>query len=153
MKIKQAGMEQFETIQSITTETIKEVYPHYYPKGAVDFFLKHHSDEHIRKDILDGRVFLIYSAEGNAAGTVTVKENEICRLFVLPSFQGQGFGRELLRFAEETILEQYGVITLDASLPAKTIYKKRGYVETKSHSIQTQGGDFLCYDVMQKTMK
>ena len=31
-----------------------------------------------------------------AIGTVTIKENEICRLFVLPKYQHKGFGRQLL---------------------------------------------------------
>ena len=36
-----------------------------------------------------------------------------------------------------------------ASLPAKPIYKKRGYRETEYHTVQTENGDFLCYDVME----
>ena len=39
-------------------------------------------------------------------------------------------------------------IVLDASLPAKRIYRKRGYVDAEYHTIQTDSGDFLCYDVM-----
>ena len=38
---------------------------------------------------------------------------------------------------------------IDASLPAKPIYKKRGYRETEYHTIRTRKGDFLCYDVME----
>ena len=63
MKIYQAGEQDFETVKFITAETIQEIYPHYYPKGAVDFFLAHHSDDHIREDICAGRVFLICDTE------------------------------------------------------------------------------------------
>ena len=85
-------------------------------------------------------------------GTVTVKENEICRLFVLPQFQGKGYGGRLLDFAEKKAAENYGKIIIDASLPAKPIYLKRGYVFTEYHTIETDNGDFLCYDVMEKVL-
>jgi len=39
MNIKKAKTENFEDVKLITHETIKEIYPHYYPRGVVDFFL------------------------------------------------------------------------------------------------------------------
>ena len=81
---------------------------------------------------------------------MSIKENDICRLFVLPEFQGKGYGRELLDFAENEIAKKYEEIMLDASLPAKRIYLKRGYKEKESHIINANYGDFLCYDVMVK---
>ena len=115
---------------NIAHTTIKQVYPHYYPDGAVTFFLNHHSKDCIMGDIADGYVFLCRDNEGRIVGTVTVRENEIGRLFVLPQYQGNGYGKEMLDFAESEIAECYGNIILDASLPAKSIYLKRGYKET-----------------------
>lgn len=148
--IRPADMTGFERVRDMTRKTIKEVYPHYYPKGAVDFFLKHHSDENIRKDISENRVFLCFDEEQDAVGTVTIKGNEILRLFVLPEHQGRGFGKELLNFAEEAVSKQYDEIVIDASLSAKAIYLKRGYREFEYHTIKTENGDFLCYDMMKK---
>lgn len=64
----------------------------------MDFFLEHHSEENILKDIKKNRVFLYLDTSQNAIGTVTVKGNEICRLFVLPAYQGKGFGTEMPAF-------------------------------------------------------
>lgn len=86
----------------------------------------------------------------NVVGTVTIKDNEICRLFVLPEYQGQGYGRELLDYAEHCISQEHKQIVLDASLPAKGIYQKRGYVEIETNYIKTNYEDYLCYDVMEK---
>lgn len=86
----------------------------------------------------------------NAIGTITVKDNEICRLFVLPAYQGKGFGTEMLDFAERIIFEQHSKVVLDVSLPAKQIYLKRGYKEIKFNIITTRDNDYLCYDVMEK---
>ena len=129
--ITPARQEDFETVKNITRTTINAVYPHYYPRGAVDFFLAHHSDERIAEDISRGKVYLCYCDDNNTVGTVTVSGNEIARLFVLPEYQGHGHGGALLGFAEELIAKSYDEIVIDASLPAKPIYLRRGYKETE----------------------
>lgn len=138
------------TVEEITRDTIQEIYPHYYPKGAVEFFLSHHHADHILQDLEDGIVYLLFAGEQQAVGTITLRNNEICRLFVLPEYQHKGYGRALMQFAEQKIYEQHRSCILDASLPAKAIYLKRGYEIVKSCEIQTESGDVLCYDVMQK---
>lgn len=150
MSIKQAYKEDLQVVKYITIETINQIYPHYYPKGAVEFFIEHHNDTNIETDIANGIVYLYQNNDGQVVGTVSIKENDICRLFVLPEYQGKGYGRELLAFAENKIIKKYEEIMIDASLPAKRIYLKRGYKEKESHIISTNYGDFLCYDVMVK---
>ena len=152
MCVRKADISDFDTIFRITQETIRTIYPHYYPTGAVDFFLSHHSAENIVRDIENDLVYMCIDSYMNAVGTVTVRDNELCRLFVLPKHQGNGYGRTLLNFAEEQIAQKYDSIVLDASLPAKSIYLSRGYVITGSHTVAAQNGDFLCYDVMQKSV-
>lgn len=151
MRIEKAAIKDTETVKEITQTTIREVYPHYYPEGAVDFFSRHHSDEKIAADIEQGRVYLLFDGEA-AAGTVTVAENEINRLFVLPQYQGKGHGRALMDLAEEIIAKDFDEIKLDASLPAKAIYQKRGFKEINYNIVSTDNGDFLCYDEMIKKL-
>ena len=153
MNILRAAEKDFVTVKDITQRTIKAVYPHYYPKGAVDFFLAHHSDENIMRDIRNGDVFLLLTDDGQAAGTVTTENNEINRLFVLPEYQGYGYGGALLRFAEERIAENYDTAELSVSLPAKSIYLNKGYIFKDYHAIKTANGDYLCYDNMEKAIK
>lgn len=168
MKIRRADMNDLEQVKCVTCETIQKIYPHYYPKGAVDFFLAHHNDATIAQDIAAHNVFVLEatighkhertnsskredSSEANSIiGTVTANGNEICRLFVLPGCQGKGFGTALLDFAEQHIAKQYKTICLHSSLPAKLLYLKRGYRHASSHIIDTPNGDVLCYDVLQK---
>lgn len=149
MLIKKAEAGDFDIVKTITAETIRIIYPRYYPRGAVDFFLNHHNDENIMHDIKNGFVYLL-DENKSAVGTVTLRKNEICRLFVLPQYQKMGYGRILLDFAEDTILKNHSEILIDASLPAKKIYLKRGYIETNYNTIITENGDFLCYDEMKK---
>jgi len=148
MRIRTANPADFNTVKEITVKTIKEVYPHYYPKGAVEFFLEHHNDENIINDIQNNKVFLCYNNEHIPIGTVTINGNEICRLFILPQYQGKGYGRKLLDYCERSIFEKYGEILLDSSLPAKRIYLKRGYTAIETNLIKVHNNDFLFYDVM-----
>lgn len=148
MKIIQAQAGDFETVRQMTEETILAVYPHYYPAGAVDFFLAHHNPAAIRRDLDAGTVFLCMTDDGETAGTVTICGNEIGRLFVLPAYQGKGYGRALLDFAEARIAGQYDKAELDVSFPAKAIYLKRGYRAESWHMIETENGDYLCFDHM-----
>ncbi|MBP5185596.1 MAG: GNAT family N-acetyltransferase [Clostridiales bacterium] len=139
-----------DIVSEITQTTIRTVYPKYYPAGAVEFFCAHHSMDRIVSDIENGFVYLL-RVNGSPVGTVTISENHINRLFVLPDHQRQGFGKALMDFAEEKIFETFDTIELDASLPAKKIYLKRGYTDEEYHIVKTDGGDHLCYDVMRKT--
>lgn len=147
--IIQAVDAHLEDVSRITQETIEVIYKKYYPTGAVDFFKNHHNDENIRADINAGIVYLL-TVDGKNIGTVTIKKNEICRLFVLPNFQHKGYGKMLLDFAENSISENYSTVVLDASFPAKQIYQLRGYKEIEYHQITTDNGDILCYDMMKK---
>lgn len=150
MCLRQAVLSDLNTVKYVVESTISEVYPHYYPRGAVNFFLKHHSEANIVHDIEQNQVFLCQDAAGNVVGTVTVSGNEIRRLFVLPAFQGKGYGTEMLDYAEKTISGQAPEIVLAASFPAKGMYLKRGYEAVSYHMLPTDNHDFLCYDVMKK---
>ena len=119
--ILKAEYKHLNIVKEITQQTINEIYPHYYPIGAVEFFKAHHKDSNILADIKKGMVYLLKDGD-DFVGTVTIKENEICRLFVLPKFQHKGYGKELIDYAESEILKNYEEIILDASMSAKKIY-------------------------------
>ena len=104
----------------------------------------------IVSDISNGNVYLL-NVDGKTVGTVTVAENHICRLFVLPECQHQGFGKALMDFAEEKIFSSFDTIELDASFPAKRIYLKRGYTEIEYNVIDAANGDLMgAYDTITR---
>ncbi|MBQ8960952.1 MAG: GNAT family N-acetyltransferase [Ruminococcus sp.] len=150
-KIRRALPEDLSAVCKVVRETIRAVYPRYYPAGAVELFLSYHSDEAIAADISEGIVF-VSEPEGSVVGTVTVRRDEVCRMFVLPQFQGRGFGGELLRFAESEIGKSFGTARLDASLSAKGLYLRRNYMTIDFSRKTAQNGDFLCYDTMIKRL-
>lgn len=146
MEIVQAIISDFDDVFRITQSTINEIYPHYYPLGAVSFFSSHHNRLAIEQDIESGRVWIL--RENAGIGTVTIKENEIARLFVLPEYQGKRYGSKLMDFAENIIFHKYQTIVLDASFPAQEMYIKRGYKALGFYKILCENGDYLCYSEM-----
>ncbi len=144
MTIKKAKLNDFEDIKYIVETTINTVYPKYYPSGAVDFFLKHHSDENIKMSIEDDKVY-IFSINNTIIGTGTINRNEIDRLFILPDFQGNGLGTKALDYFENEILKKHPDVVLSASFPAFEMYQKRGYVPFEYKKLLTDNGDYLCF--------
>ena len=149
--IRIAQMADLEKVLQITGDTISEVYSHYYAKGVVDFFLEHHNRENVLSDIEESIVWLL-EVEDCLVGTVTIKENAINRLFVLPGYQSRGYGSQLMDFAEAKIAKKFSRVHIDSSLAAKEMYLKRGYKEKKTCKIQAGNGDILIYDEMEKLL-
>ena len=138
-----------EQVAAIVKETIQKVYPHYYPSGAVQFFLDLHSAVRIKEVMSSEEIYLVMH-EGNIIGTGSIRKNEICRLFIWPKYQGQGYGSRLMDLLEARIFENYPKVHVDASFPAESMYLKRGYQITSYEKIETENGDFLCYHTMEK---
>ncbi|MBD5159266.1 MAG: GNAT family N-acetyltransferase [Ruminococcus sp.] len=149
--IRKAEQKDLQVIVDIVHRNIKEIYPKYYPQGAIEFFLECHDKKTIRQDIADNNVYIIED-NNEIIGTVTINDNEINRLYVLPEYQGKGYGGFLLEYAEKIVLKNYEEIILYSSLPAKAMYLKRGYKEYRYEVFDTKNGDFLCCDIMKKKL-
>ena len=147
--IVQATLKDLDIVYNICKNTIVKIYPKYYPKGAVDFFLDYHKKDKIKEDIEKGYVY-IYKFQGEVYGTISYFDNHIYRFFVEPKYQHQGYGKKLIIYAEWMIFKTYDNIILDASLPSKALYLKNGYKETNYSKVETINGDYLCFDVMEK---
>ena len=112
-------------IAGLVCQTIKEIYPKYYPREIVDFFCMLHSKERIAKDIKDGTVWILKS-DDQFIGTGCVEDNHITRVYVLPQFQGHGHGRYIVQ--------------------------KLGYQSVKHEQLSVANGVILVYDVMVKKL-
>lgn len=136
-------------VAEIVETTILNIYPKYYPKGAVQFFLNLHCEEQIKTAMETEEIYL-FLFKGKVIGTGSIRRNEICRLFILPEYQRRGYGSKLMDLLEEKIFQKYLLIHIDASFPAENMYLKRNYQITSYKQIETENGDFLCYHIMEK---
>lgn len=75
-------------VAEMVEKTIRAIYPHYYPSGAVQFFLDLHDEQRIREALAIEDIYFAVVQE-EIVGTGSVRGNEICRLFILPEYQAE----------------------------------------------------------------
>ncbi len=68
MEIRLATNSDLKAVKNITQQTIAEIYPHFYPKGAVDFFMKLHCEKNILDDIMLGKTYLEIELHASLSG-------------------------------------------------------------------------------------
>lgn len=140
-----------DAVYELVNETIKAIYPKYYPAEVVDFFCKHHCKENIAKDIEDGRVGILV-VDDAMVGTGCYKDNHITRVYVKPKYQGRGYGSYIMQCLEADIAKNHDSVELDASLPASHLYEKRGYKTVKHEKWNVENSVVLVYEIMEKPL-
>ena len=146
-----ASEEQAEQIFAVVQETIKTIYPKYYPKEVVDFFCHHHNLEIIKRGIDSQRVGILTENQ-TIIGTGCYEENHITRVYVLPEYQRKGFGSYILHCLEYEISKSYDTVCLDASLPACQLYEKRGFATVEHCKCTVDNDAVLVYEIMEKKL-
>lgn len=151
MKYIKATTKHKESIYQLVQDTIRTIYPKYYPQEVVDFFCEHHSKEKILKDIENGCVNMLL-VDDVLVGTGSLKENHITRVFVAPKFQRKGYGNYIMNRLEDAISMQYDEVYLDASLSASQLYEHRGYKTVSHEKTKVKNDAILVYEVMKKQL-
>lgn len=152
MEYRKAGRSDILSVLALVQNTIRAIYPRYYPQGCVDYFLSWHSPERVAAAIEAGQVNVLLDG-GKLVGTGSREEDHITRVFVVPQCQGRGYGRYILDRLEEAVAAEYDTVRLDASLPAAHLYERRGYHTVEHQSEETESGCVLVWDVMEKRLR
>lgn len=149
IEYRKAVAREAQIVYNIVQGTKTEIYPHFYTQAVVDFFGRLHSIDNIEKDIKDSRIDIL-SVDGKIIGTGSRTDNHITRVYVLPEYEGKGYGSVIMEHLETDIFSEYEECVLDASFPATMFYEHRGYrtVEHKKHDIGD--GEVMIYEIMRK---
>ena len=145
MKYIKATEKDSEQITMIVQNTIRTVYPKYYPQEVVDFFCNLHSQENILKDIKSGLVGVLIK-NNELVGTGCYRDNHITRVYVSPQHQKKGYGSYIMQCLEDEIALNYDKAILDASLPASMMYEKA----SASHAIRVDSIIFKKHSVPER---
>ncbi|MBX7076262.1 MAG: GNAT family N-acetyltransferase [Methanobacteriaceae archaeon] len=151
MEIKQATKKDIDIINSIVENTINEIYPKYLSDAIIKFFLELHSRENILKDIKNNNVW-VFQFHGISFATATCINNIVKRLFVLPEFEGNGYGSAIMSFFEEKISEKYDNIQVDGISPSMNFYVNRGYHTVKNIPKNIGNENILYYERLKKDL-
>lgn len=141
-----------DCIYEVVQNTVRTIYPEYYPGEVVDFFCRLHNRENIVKDIKEGNAGILLLDDKRIIGTGSHKDNHITRVYVLPEFQGKGYGSFMMQCLEEEIGAKYHTVRLDASLPARELYEHRGYHTIKHEKWKVENDVMLVYEIMEKSL-
>ena len=111
-----------------------------------------HNKRRIQNDIREGNVRVL-RCDGHLIGTGSLEGNHITRVYVLPRFQGKGYGTRIMDELEQEIRKGYDRAVLDSSLPAYSLYEKRGYRTVRHEKLRLPDDTLLEYEVMEKQLR
>lgn len=151
MEIINAGVNELMIVKQIVDRTISEMYPAFYSKEGVNFFVHHHNVQNIRYDLTKHQVYLLLK-DNRAVGTGTVVGQYISRVFILPQFQKQGYGSLLLDYLEKEVAKMHDIAIIDVSSVAYEFCLKRGYQVTDNIHLSVANQQTLSYQVMAKSL-
>ncbi len=151
LQYRKATLDDAKRVCYIVQHTITKIHPDYYTQAVVDFFGRLHSIDNIIKDIEQSKISVLVK-NGEIIGTGSHTNNHITRVYVLPEFQGQGFGSYIMDELEKEIFAEYDYCELDASLPACIFYENRGFRTVKHVKYDIGNGAFMIYEIMRKYM-
>ena len=152
MEIRRARFEEYLKVYEVVAQTIRDIYPKYYPAGVVEFFLNYHSEDSI-KGAFDGETVLVAIENNEITATGSLHKNEIKRMFVLKDYQGRGIGKKLISQLEQIALQSgFNNTILDSSLPGYSLYLNNGYFNKEYNMLETESGEVLCYSTMEKSL-
>ena len=96
-------------------------------------FVERHSQEHQKEYLLEKMkagtlLYMLFDeASGKNVGIVSVTENLIEDLYILPAEQNKGYGTKLLRFACSKCPDKPTLWILENNLNAARLYQREGF--------------------------
>jgi len=151
--IREYNKKDLERLSFVVNITINKSYLKFYPPEAIKYFLDTHTKENMKKDIPKGCT-LVLELDGKIVGTGSIVDNEVKRVFVLPRYQGKGYGKKIMAKIEATALNTgTKKVELCASLPSKDFYLKLGYKIVGFAHLPLKNNKKLEYYNMEKILK
>ena len=83
-------------VRALVERTVRESYRGVYSEAAIEFFVRFHGEDDIRKDLERG-FCIVACIDDSIVGTATLRGDLITRVFVEPEMQGNGIGGSPMR--------------------------------------------------------
>jgi len=119
-----------DAVSALIRRTMRESNSRDYALDLLQPLIDYFSPEKVRR-LGQERVCLVAEASGQLIGTAALDGAELATFFVLPEYQGQGIGTQLLAAIEAQACA-LGItrLTVDASLTGAAFYARMGYLRT-----------------------
>lgn len=126
-------------VSNIIRQTMRITNSQDYPIERLQPLIAYFSPEKV--DLLnDERQCLVAEVDQQLVGTAALEGSELVTFFVLPQYQDQGIGMQLL-LALEQLVQQSAIstITVAASVAGEPFYRRMGYLPTGAEHDGTAG--------------
>ncbi len=153
LKIRNMTSSDIPAVLNLIDRTVRKSYQQVYSPEAIAHFIEHHSPESIERDIREG-LAVVAVTDGSVVGTGVLKGTTVKRVFVAADLQRQGIGGKIMDHLErEAARLGLSFIDLHASLPAKSFYDRRDYLELDFRRSPLENNSHLDYYRMAKCLK
>ena len=119
----------------------KESHSSFCAPDFVEMHTPERQQGYIQSKIDCGSRFFMLIEDDEPIGIVSVKDDLIEDLYILPQKQRMGFGTKLLQFAMEQCTDNPTLWILENNSNAKRLYHKMGFRETGRKNVITDGLD------------
>ena len=153
--IRRANPTDAEQIAAVHDDAWREAYRGLIPGGELERMIARRGPDWWRRAVAQGSRLLVFSLHGKIGGYVSYGRNralsmdfdgEIFELYLLPEYQGMGFGARLFRAGRADLaahgLDTMLVWTLSDNVRAVEFYRRRGGLEVRRAS-EHFGGEKL----------
>jgi len=162
IKIYKVGLEAVTTIERLSGEIWRKVYPAIVPLGQIEYLLKEwHSPEALTHQITNqGHQFLIIEWDNEPIGfaSYVVKDTNdpsryrLNKIYVQPETHGKGIGRAIIQYIADEIKPLGGTmleLNVHKRNPAVGFYKHMGFVIIQDIVTEIEHGYLLDDFIME----
>ena len=127
--IEPVNEQNIDIAAAIHSESWKESHRAFCAPGFVELHSQEHQKEYLLEKMKAGTLLymLFDEASGKNVGIVSVTENLIEDLYILPAEQNKGYGTKLLRFACSKCPDKPTLWILENNLNAARLYQREGF--------------------------
>lgn len=157
-----ADEKDIRSIQNLALVTFPATYSSIISAEQIDFMMDMmYSETVLRRELEGGVTFLMLLADGTPAGFVSFgkQDNEglfhLHKIYLLPDFQGLGYGREMFLKAEQEMRAQGAKafeLNVNRHNKALDFYKKMGMSIDRSGDFDIGGGFYMNDYIMRKEL-
>jgi GNAT superfamily N-acetyltransferase len=151
IQIREFNKEDLDTVVELIHHVVSISYRDVYPAGALNLYKEFHSRDNILNDAENGYC-VIAEDTGRIVGTGTLLDDGIRRVYIDPSYQKSGIGKQIYNRLENRALQK-GLthLGLGASVIAREFWESVGFVFEEEVDIPA-GDEQLKFYMMKKSL-
>jgi len=146
-QIREAGVCDSSAISELIQRTVRVSNAGDYSSQTIEIICENFSPEKVVEKMRERDVFVCIQQE-RYVGTISLGDDKLHSLFVVPEFQGNGIGTHLVSYVEShAVKRDHTKLRVSSSLTAKAFYDRLGYDVLKFEE-REDGSTFLMEKIL-----